>query len=144
MSGINKPIRPLVETESTVLQHHAESECKPFFVDLSSLPKSQLDHLKQVGLVVADIDDENNAGNDNDDDDDDGSPRPEEHSSSSLPEIQVLRSKHMSYVEQVWKRIERNAVPTPTGRYAGIGSRDLGEVGEKAIEDLYSTPGQPK
>ena len=90
-----------METESTVLQHHAESECRPFFVDLSSLPPSQLDHLKQVGLIVVDSDDENNAG------DEDGKLRQEEEEEEqalSVPEIQVLRSKHRSYVEQVWKR----------------------------------------
>lgn len=36
-----------------------------------------------------------------------------------------------------WQRIEPGSVPPPSGRYAGIGSRDLGEVGQKAISDLY-------
>ena len=100
-SNTNKPIRPLVETESTILQHHAESECRPFFVDLSSLPPSQLDHLKQVGLIAVDSDDDNNTGDDN------GRLRHEKEEEElvlSVPAIQVLRSKHRSYVEQVWKR----------------------------------------
>jgi len=104
----SKPIRPLAETDSTVLQHHAESECRPFFVDLSSLLMSQLDHLKQVGLIAAadNVDGNTSGDDDNDDNDGDGGLRQQggHTSSSSLPEIQLLRSKHRSYVEQVWKR----------------------------------------
>lgn len=40
-----------VSSVTTYLQNQTEDECCPFFVDIPSLPKSQLDHLRQVGLL---------------------------------------------------------------------------------------------
>ena len=40
-----------IDTETTDTQTTAEMECAPFFVDLRSLPRGQLDHLRGVGLL---------------------------------------------------------------------------------------------
>jgi len=42
-----------------------------------------------------------------------------------------------SYAEGRWEKKEAASIPTPQGRYAGIGSRELDSVGEKALRDLY-------
>lgn len=43
----------LKRTESTRQQQRTEMECQPFFVNLSTLPASQLDHLRQSGLLMS-------------------------------------------------------------------------------------------
>lgn len=40
-----------VSSITTSLQTQTEDECRPFFVDIASLPPSQIDHLRQVGLL---------------------------------------------------------------------------------------------
>lgn len=40
-----------VETQSTIQQEMTELECRPYFVHLPSLPASQLDHLRETGLL---------------------------------------------------------------------------------------------
>lgn len=42
-----------------------------------------------------------------------------------------------SYERKKWERVASSSVPGPTGRYAGIGSRDLDDAGVKAISSLY-------
>lgn len=46
----------LLDTETTDAQVETMQECQPFFIDLTTLPASQLDHLQQVGLMVNDSD----------------------------------------------------------------------------------------
>jgi protein farnesyltransferase subunit beta len=41
----------LIETETTVLQKETENECSPYFVDITTLPNDQKQHLQQVGLL---------------------------------------------------------------------------------------------
>ncbi|KAL7472539.1 hypothetical protein ACHAXS_012916 [Conticribra weissflogii] len=41
----------VIDTESSDLQTATESECAPFFVDLTTLSEGQLDHLRGVGLL---------------------------------------------------------------------------------------------
>ena len=41
----------VVSSVTTFLQSQTEDECCPFFVDIPTLPKSQIDHLRQVGLL---------------------------------------------------------------------------------------------
>lgn len=43
---------PMEDTRTMIEQRITENECAPFFVDLSTLPKSQLDHLMDTGLLV--------------------------------------------------------------------------------------------
>lgn len=40
------------------------------------------------------------------------------------------------YEESKWEKLEVGP-PQPSGRYAGIGSRNLGEIGEEALLDLF-------
>ena len=73
----NKPIRPLLESESTQAQKSAEKECQPYYVDLSALAPDQLEHLRQTQLLGS-----------------------EENDLS----IQLLRTKHVEYLSQIWKQ----------------------------------------
>jgi len=41
----------IIDTQTTDLQTATELECKPFFIDLLSLNKGQLDHLRNTGLL---------------------------------------------------------------------------------------------
>ncbi|GAX11602.1 protein farnesyltransferase subunit beta [Fistulifera solaris] len=43
----------LKRTDSTRQQQRTEMECQPFFVNLATLPPSQLDHLRQSGLLMS-------------------------------------------------------------------------------------------
>lgn len=47
------------------------------------------------------------------------------------------RDQWIVYNATEWKEIELKDIPVPSGRYAGIGSRDLPENGQQAIKDLY-------
>ena len=47
----SQPIRPLEESESTKAQEATELECEPYFVNLQALPKDQIEHLRQTGLL---------------------------------------------------------------------------------------------
>ncbi|GKY90579.1 hypothetical protein MPSEU_000031600 [Mayamaea pseudoterrestris] len=54
-------------TQSTNDQQETELECRPYFADLSKLPESQLEHLRQTGLLpartaVSDDDESNEQG----------------------------------------------------------------------------------
>lgn len=60
-------------SHSTEEQASAERECEPFFVHLPSLPASQLEHLRETGLLTGDSFD-----------------------------ICLLRDKHVAYLEQTW------------------------------------------
>ena len=42
------------------------------------------------------------------------------------------------YENTNWTKVEASHVPTPSGKYAGIGSRDLGDNGEEAIRSLFA------
>ena len=70
-------------TESTREQQRAEAECSPFFVDLTTLPHSQLDHLREVGLLSSQKEEENDL------------------------DICLLAEKHIAYLEQVWKQQQK-------------------------------------
>jgi protein farnesyltransferase subunit beta len=73
---------PLKRTESTQAQKEAEIECEPFFVNITTLPPSQIDHLRDTGLLAKassdDQDGENSLG------------------------ICLLKDKHINYLSQVW------------------------------------------
>jgi protein farnesyltransferase subunit beta len=85
---------PVLDTETTRLQHQTEQECAPFFVELSSLPPGQREHLVQVGLLPPVIIHENDFTpvSSNDDGEDMAS------------QVQLLREKHRAYLQQVWKK----------------------------------------
>eukprot|EP00438_Fugacium_kawagutii_P024736 Skav213486 [mRNA] locus=scaffold3849:44843:45568:- [translate_table: standard] len=51
--------------------------------------------------------------------------------------IEKMQWYRYSYESQGWEKVTE--LPAPSGRYAGIGSRDLGDVGERAIAELYGT-----
>ena len=42
-------------TLSQIQQLETEDECAPFFVDLTTLPASQLEHLRETGLLAPDM-----------------------------------------------------------------------------------------
>ena len=88
------PLFCLVDTESTVLQKQTEKECQPYFVNLSKLPADQKGHLQRIGLLKAK---DNDAIDDNDNDNDANDDNDNDH------DVQLLRDKHMRYLEGVWK-----------------------------------------
>jgi protein farnesyltransferase subunit beta len=84
-----------VETLSTVLQEATEAECRPYFVDLASLPASQLDHLRETGILQGQEHQEGLS-------DADGC---EKYDNQYFPfKVALLRSKHIEYVSQLWTR----------------------------------------
>lgn len=95
------PLFCLVDTESTVLQKQTEKECQPYFVNLSKLPADQKGHLQRIGLLKAkdnDDGDDNNDGNNDGNNDTDGN-----DNDNGNHDVQLLRDKHMRYLEGVWK-----------------------------------------
>ena len=91
----NQKATYLVESESTESQSDTELECQRFFIDLNKVPKSQLDHLGQTGLLLLSQPDQsqdeqlpNDTGNDSVD---------RNHC------VLLLRSKHMHFLSQVWQ-----------------------------------------
>ena len=73
--SLQKRPKSLVSSVSTEAQTETEYECRPFFVDLASMPPNQLDHLRETGLL---------------------------HRDGSL-DICLLVDKHVEYLEQTWK-----------------------------------------
>jgi protein farnesyltransferase subunit beta len=63
-------------TESTRMQQRTEMECLPFFANLAMLPDSQLDHLRDTGLLTK---------------------------TDDTLFVCLLTGKHIEYLEQVWK-----------------------------------------
>jgi len=63
----------LIKTESTKAQEETELECQPYFEDLHQLPSSQLDDLRQIGLIR-----------------------------DGTLDICLLLDKHIEYLQQVW------------------------------------------
>src|SRR5690606_4557657 len=56
----------------------------------------------------------------------------------NVPNIYVfdqLEGSWYSYVDGKWVKIDRP--PTPTGKWTGIGSRDLTALGKKAIKEVF-------
>lgn len=84
-------------TASTVQQSETERECAPYFVNLSQLPASQIEHLRETGLLVV------VAAVANDDE-------PEEEEDSPLFRVALLRDKHESYLQTIW-----SPPPPPAG-----------------------------
>ena len=83
MSSSNKPpLSGLVTTETTVLQKQTERECQPYLVDLTTLPDDQKAHLTKIGLFREDLN----------------------GISNGKEWVHLLREKHRSYLEGVWKR----------------------------------------
>lgn len=96
---------------SIVQQEWTEQECEPYFVDLTALPKSQLDHLRESGILYSRQNDPNNqdsvTGNDED-----------------CPlEIMLLREKHVAYLQQLWWMGDSTNLP-PRPLKAGFISLD--------------------
>ncbi|KAG7336995.1 prenyltransferase and squalene oxidase repeat domain containing protein [Nitzschia inconspicua] len=83
----------IIDTETTRLQQETEQECAPFFVELSSLPPGQREHLVQVGLLPADDALVTSTISESDGDGDD-----------MASKVQLLRDKHRQYLQQVWKK----------------------------------------
>jgi len=71
-----KRFKPLVESVSTQVQKETEYECQPFFVDLTTMPPNQVDHLRETGLL-------------------------HKHDTSSL-DVCLLSEKHIQYLQQTW------------------------------------------
>ncbi|KAL7578148.1 hypothetical protein ACA910_012593 [Epithemia clementina (nom. ined.)] len=63
----------LVKTVSSETQEETETECSPYFVDLSTLPQSQIEHLRETGLL---------------------------HNDSVY--VCLLADKHIEYLKQTW------------------------------------------
>ena len=65
--------RYTIQTLTTIQQSETEDECSPFFVHIPSLPKSQIYHLRQIGLLTQD---------------------------ERSFDIQLLRNQHVSYLSR--------------------------------------------
>ena len=75
------------ETESTRMQLRTEAECEPFFVDLTKLPPSQLDHLRDCGLLTkTDVD---------------------------STDVCLLKDQHLKYLQKLWKDHTHRSVQLP-------------------------------
>jgi len=55
----NPRTRFAIESKTTEEQQETEEECLPFFVHIPSLPRNQINHLRQVGLLSNDDDSDN-------------------------------------------------------------------------------------
>ena len=78
----------VIETATTISQSETENEVSPFFVDLSSLGRNQLDHLRSVGLLPPlQLRPPPDAGGGGDAD-----PPPDPHA------VRLLRGAHASYL----------------------------------------------
>jgi protein farnesyltransferase subunit beta len=84
--------RYVVESESTEQQSETEDEVEPFFANLEHLTNSQLDHLRQVGLLPPLV---SFSCSSNDADDDD---KINSNSNNNSLKIQMLRQKHIQYL----------------------------------------------
>lgn len=71
-----KRVKPLIESVSTQAQNEAEYECRPFFIDLATMPPNQVDHLRETGLLHS-------------------------RDTASL-DICLLAEKHVKYLQQTW------------------------------------------
>jgi protein farnesyltransferase subunit beta len=89
-SDAQRVVVPLVETETTRLQQETEQECSPFFVELSSLPADQRQHLVQVGLLP--------------NHEKEGSIKEGDEDQAVSTQVQLLRRKHSEYLKQVWTK----------------------------------------
>ena len=79
-------------TESTRHQQRTEMECQPFFVNLSTLPASQLDHLRQSGLLMSKDDKDRNKDSNNTEDND-----------GEDLDICLLVERHIQYLSPVFQ-----------------------------------------
>lgn len=77
----------LVESESTRIQQMTEFECKPYFSDFSELPESQLEHLRECGLL------------------------PKSNDESQPLNVCLIRERHIEYLEKIWTCRSRPALP---------------------------------
>lgn len=82
---LQRPMPALKITESVRQQRQTEMECDPFFVDLQSLPKSQIQHLRESGLLSK--------------------------SDSSSLDICLLVDRHVEYLEKLWRYRGRPQLP---------------------------------
>jgi protein farnesyltransferase subunit beta len=119
----NNRTKHLIESKSTEAQRDTEYECAPFFVDLKSLSKSQLDHLRSVGLLgglCVEVDDRRIApqglsakaakllGVDETHDEDDSDGDIEQVVDQDPYAIRLVRSAHINYLS--------NALSEPLSR----------------------------
>ncbi|VEU38988.1 unnamed protein product [Pseudo-nitzschia multistriata] len=74
----------LFDTETTILQKRTETECKPYFVDLSALPDGDRRHLEEAGLL--------------------GTPGGGDPGRGGRRLVRLLREKHRAYLEGVWRK----------------------------------------
>ena len=94
----NQKAKHVISSESTDAQHDTELECQRFFIDLNKLPKSQLEHLEQTGLLLLTqqeqqlLEEKQDIGKAKDD-----AKIDYDHC------VLLLRSKHMHYLSQVWQ-----------------------------------------
>ena len=66
--------KPKVQSTSTIAQNETEFECQPYFMDLAAMPPTQLDHLRETGLL---------------------------HRDGSF-DICLLTDKHVKFLQQTW------------------------------------------
>ena len=71
-----------VKTVSSETQEETELECQPYFVDFASLPQSQLQHLRECGLLHED-----------------------------LVNVRLIADRHIQYLQQTWDT-EQNLRPS--------------------------------
>jgi protein farnesyltransferase subunit beta len=83
---------PLKQTESTQAQYEAQGECEPFFIDITKLPPSQIDHLRETGLLAG-----AGAGDGADDMNSDIT-----STGDNSLDICLLKDKHITYLSQIW------------------------------------------
>lgn len=115
----------LVSTESTDLQETTEMECQPFFVDLKSLRKNSLDHLRDTGLLP---------------------PAKEDGDEHDL-DVCLVRNKHYAYLSRVFlpslQPLGRNLVALDASRpwmmYWTLHGCDLLMVADDKETDVQPT-----
>ena len=76
-------------TPTVEMQVDTEDECRPFFVDLNTLPPRQLNYLRRIGLLVKESNSRVKDGSDQDDDDD---------IVDASMDVQLMREKHVDYL----------------------------------------------
>jgi len=123
---MSPPFFFMVDTASTEAQRETELECQPYFVDLDALPRSQLDHLRETGLLAPPAPAPARAENEGQDDANDDLGRISGTGSS----VCLLRRKHVEYLEQVWRRQQSDG---------GHGHGNVGVVSSYNVKSSFAS-----
>ena len=97
--SVKAPHRPRIETVSTTAQQATDAEVQPFFVNLNTLPRTQLDHLRESGLLCATKNEEEDGVHPLEEDD---NPK-EDESHDYNHDICLVRDKHVRYLSVTWQ-----------------------------------------